>query len=152
MQTEIRSATQEDLEALQSIARRTIAIAYGPILGEEKVDAFVLGGEADRYLEESLPECTVILADGQLAGMAVCKVNQIDLMMIDYDRHRQGLGTQLLQFCERRLFQRFDEIRLESFEPNEQANSFYRKNGWTEGESKPDRESGVNKIQFTKYA
>jgi hypothetical protein len=46
--------------------------------------------------------------------------------------------------------QRSNELRLESFEDNETANTFYRKNGWRELSRYFDNESGVNKIVFQK--
>jgi len=39
---------------------------------------------------------------------------------------------------------------LESFEANDIANAFYRKNGWQEVGRRFDPDSGVNKIDFQK--
>ena len=74
----------------------------------------------------------------------------IDLMMIDVDWHRQGLGTRLLQHTEDVLLRQFDELTLESFEGNEQANAFYSKNGWVEVEGHLEDETGASKIVFRK--
>jgi hypothetical protein len=41
-------------------------------------------------------------------------------------------------------------LRLESFEANDPANAFYRRNGWLEVERYFDEEAGVGKIVFRK--
>jgi ribosomal protein S18 acetylase RimI-like enzyme len=73
-------------------------------------------------------------------------------MMIDHAVHRQGLGTELLRHVEQALLQAYDELLLESFEGNEQANAFYRKSGWGEVSRYLDKDSGVNKVVFQKKA
>ncbi len=70
--------------------------------------------------------------------------------MIDNDYHGQGYGTTILKHCEQQLFSTFSEIKLESFEGNEKASSFYRKNGWLEIEKHFDEMAGINKITFNK--
>jgi len=74
---------------------------------------------------ENIRPCTVILTSHKIVGYSVTKDNLIELMMIDYDFHRRGLGAQLLQYIEGRLFRTHDELVLESFEGNQDANSFY---------------------------
>jgi hypothetical protein len=41
-------------------------------------------------------------------------------------------------------------LRLESFEANQPANAFYRKNGWREVSRYFDKGSGVDKLTFQK--
>jgi GNAT superfamily N-acetyltransferase len=86
----------------------------------------------------------------QIVGYAVHRDDLIDLMMIDHTGHRQGLGTELLRHVEELLHERFEELRLESFEANEPANAFYRKHGWREVARHFDEGSGVDKLEFTK--
>ena len=76
----------------------------------------------------------------------------IDLMMIDQELHRRRIGTRLLRHVEEVLFEHHDRLKLESFAPNEKANRFYRKNGWTEVRRSPDAAAGVDKIEFYKAA
>jgi putative acetyltransferase len=90
------------------------------------------------------------MRDGKIIGCAVCRDNVIDLMMVDHAVHRQGLGTALLQHVEQMLLQSSPELRLESFEANEKANAFYRKNGWHEVSRYFDEDSDVNKVIFQK--
>ena len=87
-----------------------------------------------------------------MVGYAVCRDNLVDLMMIDHTAHRQGLGTALLEHVEAMLFQRYVELRLESFEDNENANALYRTNGWLEVGRRFDEASGVHKIVFRRSA
>jgi putative acetyltransferase len=152
MNTLIRKVLASDLGALVELSRRTISASYRPFLADEAVDAFLGSGAADRYVEESIDRCSVILLDGQVVGYAVCHENVIDLMMIDQASHRQGLGTALLEHAEAIFFQRYGELMLESFEGNENANAFYRRNGWLELGKRFDGTSGVNKILFRKSA
>ena len=152
MRIEIRQAESSDVDRLKALSRRTIEESYVPFLGDEVVENYIASGAVDQYVENHIQNCCVILAADVLAGFSVCKRNLIDLMMIDRKYQRQGLGTRLLKFVEYVLFTSFDELKLESFEPNSQANSFYTKNGWVGGETYLDDDSGVNKILFTKKA
>ncbi len=150
MKTEIRKAIIPDADTLKKIASRTIDANYRSFLGDEGVDWFISSGASDQYIDENIDECWIILSDYQIIGFSVCKENLIDLMMIDHDYHRHGYGTTLLKHCEQYLFNTFDEIKLESFEGNEKADNFYRKNGWSEIERNFDNMSGVNKLTFIK--
>lgn len=139
-----------DIAALQAIARRTISASYRSFLGDQSVDGFIESGEPDRYVEDRIQDCTVISLEGGPAGFCVCKDGLVDLMIIDHALRRNGLGTHLLKHCEAKMFERFDELMLKSFEPNDAANAFYRKNGWKEGTIAFDSHSGVNMITFFK--
>ncbi len=150
MKIEVRKAAKLDADTLKRIARKTIDANYRPFLGDEGVDWFIGSGASDKYVDENIDDCWIILNDGQIIGFSVCKANLIDLMMIDHDYHRLGHGSKLLKHCEQYLFKTSDEIKLESFEGNEKATNFYRKNGWSEIERNFDKMSGVNKLTFIK--
>lgn len=150
MKIEIRKASEQDLPTLQLIAREVIDANYRPFLGDIGVDRFITSGAADAYVAEHLPDCELICAEDEIAGFAVCDGELIDLMMIAQHVHRKGLGSLLLQHCEDRLFNQFQEIRLESFEGNTQANNFYNKNAWHLTQRIADPRSGVNKYVFLK--
>ena len=152
MHIEIRQAESADEEPLKALSRRTIEASSRPFLGHEAVESYITSGAVDQYVEDHIQDCSVIVAANVLVGFSVCKRNLIDLMMIDHKYQRQGLGTRLLKFVEYVLFTSFDELKLESFEPNSQANNFYRKNGWIGRETYLDNDSGMNKILFTKKA
>ncbi len=132
MNAKVRKAVIQDTNILKAIATKTIDANYRSFLGNEGVDWFIGSGASDQYVDENIDDTWVILSNSQIIGFSVCKANLIDLMMIDHDHHRKGYGTVLLTYCEERLFKTFDEIKLESFEGNEKANNFYRKNTWSE--------------------
>jgi GNAT superfamily N-acetyltransferase len=148
--TQIRKARVSDIATFIALSRRTISASYRPFLGDQAVDAFIASGAADQYVRENIAWCTVIVAERKVVGYTVCKANLIDLMMIDQPYHRRGLGTELLAYVEGTLFQRGKELRLESFEGNHAANTFYRKHGWRESSRYFDTEAGVTKIVFRK--
>src|SRR5262249_49231449 len=150
MKTLIRKALESDIIVLLDLSRRTISASYRSFLGDEAVDGFLGSGAADRYVQENIADCWVIVRDGQIVGYAVCRDNLIDLMMIDHDFQRHRLGTELLHHVEEMLATSYDELRLESFEANQPANAFYHKNGWQEVRRYFDESSGVNKIVFQK--
>ena len=148
MNTMIRKANADDIKTLQEISKRTIKEGYRSFLGEEVVASYIDSGEPDRYIEDHIDNCSVILLNNTIVGFSVCKKNIIDLMMIDSNFHRKGLGSILLQFNEEKLFKEYSELKLESFEKNDKANNFYIKNGWLEISRFQD--SGINKILFHK--
>ena len=71
-------------------------------------------------------------------------------MMINHEQHRIGLGSVLVKHCEKVLFEKYQELKLESFEYNEKANNFYLKKGWEILRTEHDEISGSNKYIFTK--
>lgn len=149
MIAQIHNATLGDVDVLIALSRETIDACYRSFLGDA-VDDYLESGAVEQYVRESIDRCIVILADGRIAGYCVCKDNLIDLMMIRPALHRSGLGTRLLEHAESLLFRSYPELTLESFAPNEAANRFYRKNGWTETSSYFDEASGVTKLIFKK--
>lgn len=149
MNLQIRDATDTDVDALVALSRATIDACYRSFLGDA-VDAYLASGAVEEYVDESVGRCTVILGDGQIAGYFVCKDDLIDLMMVRPELQRRGLGSRLLDHAEASLFHSYSELTLESFAPNEPANRFYRKHGWSEARSYFDQASGVTKLVFKK--
>jgi ribosomal protein S18 acetylase RimI-like enzyme len=149
MKVKIRKALLSDLEVMQSVARHTIDKNYRPFLGDEGVDWFI-SGPSDEYMKETINEAFVISEDEDVIGFCVLKENLIDLMIVKHEAHRKGIGTKLLDYCERVLFSDYQEIKLESFEKNDKANSFYTKNSWVKSGIEADEVSGGNKFIFTK--
>ena len=131
------------------MARHTIDMNYRSFIDDERVDWFIFG-PSDDYLRKHTGNTKVLTIDGSIVGFAVCKEDLIDLIMIDHESHRRGLGSVLLAHCEMELFEHYDAIRLESFEGNTKANRFYRKNGWTRIGVGPDTMSDGRKWIFEK--
>lgn len=150
LKTGIRKSRASDIEPLVALSRRTISHSYRPFLGDAAVDGFLESGSADDFVRDNIDRCWVIERNGTIAGYSVIRGNVIELMMIDFALHRQGLGAELLAFVEETLWRDHLEIRLESFGANAQANGFYRKHGWRETGRFRDPDAGVDKISFRK--
>ncbi len=144
MDVRFRKAVDGDLQGMQGIATHTIDMNYRSFFDDEAVDWFI-SGPSDEYLRENVGGATVVLADGSIVGFAVCKGDLIDLLIINHESHRRGLGSALLAHCEAQLFRRYDSITLQSFEGNSKANGFYRKHGWVRTGAVPDTMSGARK-------
>ena len=131
MALEIRKCHSNDVEALKVITRRWF---FG-----------------DRYIDEGWNNFDVMLRDGIIVGYADCRNNVIDGIVIDFNLHRQGLGTTLLTYCEQKLFEHHNELVLECFEESLQANNFYKKNGWKEVRHFLDEgNTGMKKVAYKK--
>jgi ribosomal protein S18 acetylase RimI-like enzyme len=151
--TSIRSARPDDLPEMQEVARRTIDKCYRPFLGDDGVDWFINSGESDRELEKHLLNCDVMLRDEKVVAFTIYFDDLIHLMMVDVDVHRAGLGSQLLAHSESRLFASGKTvIRLETFEGNQQAISFYLKTGWSITRKQEDEDHGFTRVFFSKRA
>ncbi|QUH06018.1 GNAT family N-acetyltransferase [Saccharopolyspora erythraea] len=129
----MRPAAENDLAALQKLARRTIDARYRSFLGDEAVDWFISSRASDDHIESHFQQGHVhcMEAEGNLVGLAILDGPTIDLMMIDVRCQRQGFGRVLLAHAEEMLFARYEELRLESFADNRTANAFYEACGWS---------------------
>ncbi|MFD0505672.1 GNAT family N-acetyltransferase [Streptomyces chiangmaiensis] len=88
-------------------------------------------------------------AGGVLVGLLITEGSTIDLLMIDVDRQRQGLGRLLLSQAEQLLFAEYQEIRLETFASNVTAVAFYEACGWSvSGKLETD---GPDRIEFRRH-
>jgi ribosomal protein S18 acetylase RimI-like enzyme len=145
-------AAHGDEAVLTPIVQRTIATCFHPFLGVDKTIAVLDYDSVSGYIVENLGQnyCPILLLDGEPVGFAVCKDVTIDLIIIDYQYHRLGLGTKLLAHCESEMFQAYPAISLQCFEPNEQANRFFQKHGWTETLTYNDKQTGARTIVYQK--
>ena len=140
----IRKAQAGDLPIMQDIARRTIDKSYHSFLGDEGVDWFINSGESDRELQKHIENCDVLLKDNAIVAFTIYFEDLIHLMMIDVSLHRTGIGSGLLAHSETQLFKLGNSsIRLETFEGNNQAINFYKKNGWSVAGKQKDKEYGL---------
>ena len=146
----IRPAESGDIDSLVALSKRTIRARYISFLGEKPVEDDLASGAVENYFQESLPRCFVVEEMGAVAGVAAYKDLAVDLMMVDAERQGRGLGTRLLAHLETLLFSKSDELTLESFAENEQANAFYRKRGWVVIENYKDKETGIPMVRLRK--
>ena len=147
----IRKAVKTDTVPLIDLSRKTIDANYRVFLGNDAVDEFINTGSIDQYVADNILYCSVVMDKERIVGYSVCRDNLIDLIMIDNDFHRRGFGSHLLRHSERELFQTYNEITLESFKGNHNANNFYQKNGWQAKNAFFDNSSGAEKVVFTKH-
>ncbi|WP_408907449.1 GNAT family N-acetyltransferase [Streptomyces albidoflavus] len=147
----LRPARADDLAALQELARRTIDARYRAFLGDEAVDAYVGSGASDEHVAAHFRAGGLhcLEADGALAGLLITEGPTVDLLMIDVDRQRRGLGRLLLSEAERLLLATYEEIRLETFTSNLAALAFYEACGWT-ASGRPESEGpwGPERVEF----
>jgi GNAT superfamily N-acetyltransferase len=150
MHTGMRAATESDVDVLIQLSIQTIRASYTSFLGQDGVEGFIASGEVDKYVRDNIHRCWLLEVDGAIVGYCVPKGDAIELMMVDHRHHRRGFGSKLLLHAEEVLFKDHDEIVLESFEPNDVANAFYRHHGWVEARRFADDKSGVDRIEFRK--
>ncbi|WBB67755.1 GNAT family N-acetyltransferase [Micromonospora sp. WMMD812] len=146
----IRPAAGLDLDDLQALARRTIDTCYRGFLGDEGVDWFIGSGASDAHVRSHLERGGVhcLSQDGRIVGFSILDGPTIDLMMVDPDHRRRGLGRLLLRHVEDTLLARYSTIRLESFADNAGANSFYEACGWARGDRLEGE--GPAKVEYTR--
>ena len=149
----IRPAAENDLPAMQALARKTIRRSYRQFMDDEQVDAFINSSSSDHEIARHLKQCKVLEKEEHIVGFTIYFDNIIHLMMVDPDLHRQGLGGVLLAHAEDELFKLGNTIiRLTTFEDNRQAMNFYRKYGWKETKKEKDKSTGIRRVFFEKYA
>ena len=146
----IRPAETVDFDALVALSERTVLARYPPFLGAKAVRDYLASGAVESFFRDSLERCFVIEEDEVTAGVGAYKGAMVDLIMIDAERQGRGLGTVLLEHLENLLFEKSAELSLESFEHNEQANTFYRKRGWLTVDRYDDKEYGIPLIRMRK--
>ena len=123
---------------------------YPPFLGEEAVFAYIASGAVSRFFQDNIDACLVAFLGDQLIGCASAKGNVLDLMIIDCDFHGRGYGSKLLAAAEERLGERPCVLTLNSFRDNDQANGFYRKNGWRVDREYVDPETHIPMVSMCK--
>ncbi|MER7912712.1 GNAT family N-acetyltransferase [Streptomyces sp. NPDC096068] len=146
----VRPATGKDLADLQALARRTIDTCYRGFLGDKAVDRFIGSGASDAHVKTHLEQGEVhcLTQNNRIVGFSVLDGPTVDLMMIDPDHHRRGLGRLLLRHAEETLLARYPTVRLETFPENTRAVAFYEACGWTFG-ARLEGE-GPAKAEYTK--
>ncbi len=146
----LRPATLADADPLEALSARTIRVKYPDIIGAETVEAYIASGAIAAYYRDNVATLTVAERDGVRVGACATKPGRIDLMMVDLDHHRSGIGEILLAHGEAALIADTDRIVLDCFRDNDQARRFYAKHGWKDGREFTDPDSGIAMIELTK--
>ena len=147
---QIRKAQHSDLWKIKKLAKEARDNDYRNIMGQNSHNLFLKSQTSEISLEECIKESFVLTQQDKIVGFSVIKGNLIDLMVIDANYHRKGLGTELLKHCEKILFKNFDEIIIECPPENAMANLFCQKNGWIEKCRHYDHTDGQERIFFYK--
>ncbi|WP_291842788.1 GNAT family N-acetyltransferase [Maricaulis sp.] len=146
----LRPATLADADPMEALSARTIRVRYPRIIGAETVEAYIASGAIAAYYRENVATLTIAERNGVRVGACAIKPGRIDLMMVDLDHHRSGIGEILLAHGEAALFAAADHIGLDCFRDNDQARRFYAKHGWQDGRAFTDPDSGIAMIELTK--
>jgi ribosomal protein S18 acetylase RimI-like enzyme len=139
---EIRAATPEDVEAVQSVARASMQASYGHALDEDLIDDAVSQwydlDEVTAELEDDSTVVVVAVEDGDVVGFAQSyvvtrrdRVGEIDWVHVHPEHRGRGIGTRLLQHVESVLRER-DVARVEGrvLAENEAGVDFYEEHGY----------------------
>lgn len=142
----VEPATNDDVEAIEAIARKSWAHDYPDILSSESLREGVDEWYSADRIRDSVrwPRATVLVGreDGELAGFvhAVFDADRNEgnvLRLYVHPDHRgAGRGTELLDAIEEAMFERGAErIRAMVLAANEVGNAFYREAGFEREES-----------------
>lgn len=146
----LRPATLDDVETLTALSYKTIRVKYPDVIGADMVEGYIASGAVPHYYTERNAFTRVAVADGEVIGACALRDNAVDLMMVNLEHHRGGVGSILLSEAESILFADHPEITLNSFRDNRQAIDFYTKHGWTMSEAFTDPDYGIAMVRMTK--
>jgi nucleotide-binding universal stress UspA family protein/ribosomal protein S18 acetylase RimI-like enzyme len=137
-----RAATTSDVDAIRSIARRSMTASYGAVLDEAEIDEAVDRWYGAAAGEELLadPETLVLLAetDGEpvgfsqshLVGTPGATVGEIHWLHVDPDHRGAGVGGTLFERTRAAIEERdVDRMRAFVLAEYEPGNAFYRSQG-----------------------
>ncbi|MEZ3145260.1 GNAT family N-acetyltransferase [Halobaculum sp. MBLA0143] len=140
---QIRTAAEDDIDAIRALARESTAASYGHALSESVIHEAVGSwyAPADMAEEMSDDDAVYIVADddGEIVGYVQSyyverrdPVGEIDWLHVAPDARGRGVGRDLLTRCERELRGRGVE-RLEGrvLTANETGAEFYEDEGFT---------------------
>lgn len=146
----IKKTKSEDVKTLKSLARKVIDKRYRKFLTDDAVDWFINSGASDNEIENNFSYCYTATIDGNICGLAILKGSLIHLLMIEFESQNKGIGTQLILELEKILFKSYETIYLECFEGNNQANGFYRKNGFNVYKTEIDKDINLKRLYYKK--
>ncbi|ELY48015.1 GNAT family N-acetyltransferase [Natronorubrum bangense] len=154
---EIREATAADIDAIRSIAHRSLSSTYTDFLEEATIENAVEQWYGDSFADELDDDHTLVLAlerDGDTVGFSQSDLvgqrydtGRILWLHIDPDHRGGGTGVRLLvRTREKLLDEGADKIQGLVLEDNEGGNEFYQDHGF---EQAGQREVEIGKKTFT---
>ncbi len=145
-----RKALNSDFDAVITLSKETIDKSYRYWLGDRIVNQYLATDSLDRHIKNNIENVWLASDDNEIIGFAICIENIIEFMLVGYNYQRKGYGSQILEFCENMLLQKYETIALESFEKNTNANAFYNSNEWKMVNKYIDTKSLSTKLIFSK--
>jgi GNAT superfamily N-acetyltransferase len=116
------------------MAKDIILNNYISFLDKESIDNFINSKQCDKEIIDNVKNCEIMKLKNICIGFSITIENKIHLIMVDRKYQNKGHGTNLLKYIENKLFEKYNEIELQTFEKNITANNFYNKNGWKKSE------------------
>jgi GNAT superfamily N-acetyltransferase len=117
------------LPIILEMAKVVILNNYISFLDKYSIDNFINSKQCDREIIENFENCEIMKLKNICIGFSITIENKIHLIMVDGKHQNKGHGTILLKYKENKLFEKHNEIELQTFEKNSTANNFYNKNG-----------------------
>lgn len=146
----VRKAINKDKEILIDISRRTINSNFRIFMGDEAVDGYIDSGMADEEIISNQENTYVLEINDIIVGLCVWKENLLHLIMIDPEYQKNGAGYYFIEQVTSEKLKKYDDVYLECFENNIEANKFYNKCGWKIYKSEVDDDFGWNKLFYKK--
>ena len=120
----LRPATAADIEATAAVATRSYRAGFAGILDAAALDVRTPDFFAERF-RAALKLLVVAERDGAIQGFSLMTNRHIDMLFVEPDSHRMGIGRALLAEAESR-----GATSLECFRANFAARTFYESQGW----------------------
>lgn len=136
---EIRTATPDDVGAIQTVAERSWTTDYPDIVSRETADEGVHEWYSDERVREEIdrPDADVLVAtvDDDVVGFvhAVWTGEEGDVLRVyvDPERRGDGIGSALLETAVDRLFEaEVEHVRAMVLADNDPGQAFYRSHGF----------------------
>jgi GNAT superfamily N-acetyltransferase len=125
---------KDSLPIILEMAKEIILNNYISFLDKDSIYNFINSKQCDNEILDNVENCEIMKLENICIGFSITIKNKIHLIMIDRKYQNKGNGTHLLKYIENKLFEKYNEIELQTFEKNSTANSFYTKNGWEKAE------------------
>jgi GNAT superfamily N-acetyltransferase len=133
----IRRATQDDIPAIQRVARTSWREAYGEFMAEELIDQMLSYGYSEDFLDEALTDTVVTMfvaeVNDDVVGYVSCEpptegdIGQVSIY-VSPDYWGDGMGVRLLERAEDYLESKgATTLRDTVLAANEVGNAFYAK-------------------------
>jgi ribosomal protein S18 acetylase RimI-like enzyme len=147
---ELRPASRADAPAIAAMQRRSLLETYEPVLVGVPVEAFIAGGNVERYFEEHWQEATIATAGEEIVGVAVLVGTVLDLIWVRPESRSQGVGSALMEAAERSAATESNVLTLEVWAVNRRAVAFYERRGFSVGATIEDPQTGLDKLVMKK--